>query len=238
VALAAIGLVRRLRAGHWDLPAVALAVGPLAVAGLQSYGGEGRVRLFLFTLPWLCFFAAAACAPVLSTGLRGALRGWRLALSGTAIATCLLFAYFGSEYVNRVSPDDVRAATWFEEHAPPRSSLASVIAPFPYRLTARYPVTYANSVVLPRDEPGRPLGRVDLALLKRELHDLGRPRFVVTSRSQQRYARLYGLAPAGSLRTLERALGRSRAFRLVYHRGAASIYKDVRPRRTGLASAP
>jgi GT2 family glycosyltransferase len=238
VALAAIGLVHRLRAGHWDLPAVALAVGPLAVAGLQSYGGEGRVRLFLFTLPWLCFFAAAACAPVLSTGLRGALRGWRLALSGTAIAICLLFAYFGSEYVNRVSPDDVRAATWFEEHAPPRSSLASVIAPFPYRLTARYPVTYANSVALPRYERGRPLGRVDLARLKRELHDLARPRFVVASRSQQRYARLYGLAPPGALRTLERALGRSRAFRLVYHRGAASIYKDVRPRRTGLASAP
>ena len=239
VALAGVGVVRRLRAGHWDLPAAALVVGPLLVAGVQSYGGEGRVRIFLFTLPWLCFFAAAACAPALSTGLRGAFRGWRLALSSAAIGLCLLFTYFGSEYINRLSSDDVEAAIWFEKHAPPRSSLASVVGPVPHRLTARYPVVYVNSVTLANDERyrGRRLGRVDVARLKRDLRDLRRPRFVVTSRSQQRYARLYGLLPPGSLRGLEDALGRSPSFRLVYRRGAASIYEDVRPRRTGLASA-
>jgi GT2 family glycosyltransferase len=238
-ALAAIGVVRRLRAGHWDLAAAALVVGPLAVAGIQSYGGEGRIRLFLFTLPWLCFFAATACTPALSTRLRGALRGWRVAASSAAIGLCLVFAYFGSEYINRISRDDVEAATWFERHAPARSSLASVIGPFPHRLTARYPVVYANAFTLIKDSSyrGGRLPHFGLARLKRDLRDLRRPRFVVTSRSQHRYARLYGLLPQGSLARLEDALGRSRSFRLVHRRGATSIYEDVRPRRTGLASA-
>jgi GT2 family glycosyltransferase len=238
VALAAFGLVRRLRAGRWDLAAVALVVGPLAVAGVQSYGGEGRVRLFLFMLPWLCFFAAAACAPAATTRLRGTLRGWRLAAASAAIGVCLVVAYFGSEYINRVSRDDVQAATWFEEHAPAQSSLASVIGSFPSRLTARYPVVYANAVTLVKDsayEDGRG-PRVDLARVKRDLHALRRPRFVVTSQSQRRYARLYGLLPHGSLRSLEERLRHSRAFRLVYRRGRTSIYEDIRPRRTSLAS--
>jgi GT2 family glycosyltransferase len=234
-ALAAVGLARRLRAGHWDLAAVALVVGPLGVAGVQSYGGEGRVRLFLFMLPWLCFFAAAACAPARATRLRGALRGWRLALSSGAIGVCLVFAYFGSEYVNRISRDDIDAARWFEAHAPARSSLADVIGPFPSRLTARYPAVYANTTTLVKDSSYRNGGglRVDLAEVKRGLRELPRPRFVVTGASQARYARFYGLLPPGDFGRLESTLRRSRSLRLVYRRGATSIYEDVRPSRTG-----
>jgi hypothetical protein len=71
--------------------------------------------------------------------------------------------------------------------------------------------------------------------VKRDLRELRRPRFVVTSQSEHRYARLYGLLPHRSLRRLEEQLRSSRAFRLVYRRGRTSIYEDVRPRRTSLA---
>jgi glycosyltransferase involved in cell wall biosynthesis len=235
LALAGVGLVRRRRAGHWDLAAVALVIGPLAVAGVQSYGGEGRVRLFLFMLPWLCFLAAAGCAQARSTRLRGWLRGWRLALASVALAICLVFAYFGSEYINRISRNDVEAARWFEAHAPSRSSLASVIGPFPDKLTARYPVVYANAVTVVKDSSYRSGHgpRLNLATLERDLHELRRPRFVVVSPSEQRYARLYGLLPDGTLARLDHALGRSRAFRLVHRRGATSIYEDMRPLRGG-----
>jgi hypothetical protein len=170
-----------------------------------------------------------------STRLRGALRDWRLAFASAAIGLCLLFAYFGSEYINRISRDDVEAATWFEGHAPARSSLATVIGPFPYRLTARYPLVYANTVRLVEDSAyrGGRLPSVGLVRVKRDLRELRRPRFVVTSRSQHRYARLYGLLPHGALSSLEDALGRSRSFHLVYRLGATSIYEDVRPRRGG-----
>jgi len=151
------------------------------------------------------------------------------------LAVCLVFAYFGSEYINLISSNDVAAATWFEAHAPAGSSLASVIGPFPDRLTARYPVIYANAVTLIKDSSYRSGRgpRVNLATLKRDLHELRRPRFVVVSPSEQRYARLYGLLPDGTLARLDDALAKSAVFRLVYRRGATSIYEDVRPARGG-----
>jgi hypothetical protein len=64
---------------------------PALVVGLQSYGGEGRYRTYLFALPWLCFFAAAALSPT-----RARLRTLRhrasLTLATVCLATCLLFA--------------------------------------------------------------------------------------------------------------------------------------------------
>jgi GT2 family glycosyltransferase len=235
--LAGIGLIRRLRAGHWDLAAAALILGPLFVVGVQSYGGEGRIRIYLFTLPWLCFLAAAACAPVTSNGLSRVRRSWRLALASAAVGVSLLFAYFGLEYINRISADDVHAATWFEEHAPRSSTLVSVMGYVPYRLTARYPVVYANSVTLPNNERYRlrRLGRADVARVKSDLRQYKRPRFIVLSPDQQHYTRLYGLLPPGSLRSLARALSTSPSFRLVYRRGDASIYEDVsRGRKSAL----
>jgi GT2 family glycosyltransferase len=82
VALAAIGLVRRARAGYWDLPAASLIVAPLVVVGIQSYGGEGPYRLYLFALPWLALFAAAACAPARRALLANRKAGPRLAVTG------------------------------------------------------------------------------------------------------------------------------------------------------------
>jgi GT2 family glycosyltransferase len=230
-ALASIGLIRRLRAGHWDLAAAALILGPLLVVGVQSYGGEGRIRIYLFALPWLCFLAAAACAPVTSNGFSRILRSWRLALASAAVGACLLFAYFGLEYINRISADDVHAATWFEEHAPRSSTLVSVMGYFPYRLTARYPVVYANSLTLPNNDRfrQRPIAQADV---RRDLRAYKQPRFIVLSPDQEHYARLYGLLPPGSLQSLSRGLGTSPFFRLVYRRGGASIYEDASHART------
>jgi hypothetical protein len=138
--LAIIGAVRRIRQGKRDLAAACLIAAPVLGAGLQSYGGEGGYRAFLFALPWLAFFAAAACArgpsqsPVVRIGFR------RVLAATSAVGVCLLFAYFGQELVNRISPDDVRAATWYELHAPPGSVRLNLAPVSPDRLTPRYPV--------------------------------------------------------------------------------------------------
>jgi hypothetical protein len=48
---------------------------------------------------------------------------------------------------------------------------------------------------------------------------------VILTPSQQRFGRLYGVLPDGAVRSLDRALASSDAFRLVYRGGQASIYK-------------
>jgi GT2 family glycosyltransferase len=230
--LAMIGLVRRLRARRWDLALAALVAAPVLIVGLNSYGGEGRYRFYLFALPWLCFFAAVACSPATSSRLPSVFRAWRLALATALAGGCLLFAYFGMELSNRVGSGDVAAAVWFERHAPADSLLVGLTPSFPRRLSARYPVVYARS------HPGAPalsdhatyrgrgLDRRSLPRLETTLAAYDAPNtFLILTSSQQRFGRLFGLVPAGTSDRLARALRASSSFRLVYSRGAASIFR-------------
>jgi hypothetical protein len=237
VALALAGVLRRWRAGYRDVVVGSLALAPLAVCLAQSYGGEGRFRVYLFALPWLCLLAAAAFIPLPRTRLRGGLRSWRLALASGAAAVCLLFSYFGLELINRVTADDVEAAVWFERHAPPDSLLVGVTPSFPRRLTADY------ARVHDRTHPGTPgltdrdeglrrgtLGPADLPRVESTLRGYGgRRKFLILTPSQERFGRLYGILPAGGFRTLGQALAASPSFRLVFRRERSSIF-EYRPR--------
>jgi GT2 family glycosyltransferase len=244
IALAAIGFVRRFRAGHRDLATAALALTPLAVVFAQSYGGEARFRIYLFALPWLCFFAAAAFLPLPRARSHGLWRSWRVALASTALGACLLFAYFGLELMNRVTDEDVKAAVWFERHAPPNSRLVGVTPSFPRRLTAEYAGVhdpdYPGALSLTEDGEGfrnRRLGAADLPRLEQTLRGVGPERtYMILTPSQQRFGRLYGVLPPGSMRGLERALTSSRSFRPVYRRGGAAIF-EYRP-GPGRTTAP
>jgi hypothetical protein len=239
VVLAAVGLVRRLRQGHWDLAATTLVAAPVTIVMLQSYGGESRYRVYLFALPWLCFFAAVALSPTPTRP--GALRHRAaLALASGCLGGCLLLAYFGLELMNRVDPDDVASATWFEQHGPSDSVLVGVASNFPQRLSARYPAVYDPAY------PGAPsltdhamfrrrrLGAADLPRIEKTLRDFGAPHtFLTLTASQDRYLRLYGLLPAGWRQGLERALRTSPDFRSVYRRGSSSIF-EYAPRREAI----
>lgn len=230
VVLAAVGLVRRLRQGHWDLVPAILIAAPLVVVGLQSYSGEGRYRAYLFALPWLCFLAAAALSPARAR-LPALTHRVRLLLANVSLGICLLFAYFGLELINRVDPDDVAAAVWFERHAPRDSVLAGMTGGFPNRVTARYAAVYypptpgAPSLTDHAAYGSRRLGAADLPRIESSLRAYGAPHtFLTLTASQERYARLYGLLPAGSLQSLAGALRASPDFRLVYRRGSSSIF--------------
>jgi hypothetical protein len=142
---------------------------------------------------------------------------------------CLLFAYFGQELVNRISPDDVRAATWYELHAPPGSVRLNLAPVSPDRLTPRYPVVSLGDPSALLEQPGfagHRLGAADLRRLKRLVRgQKARRTFVVLSRGQENYARLNGLLPKGSVTSFARALGGDADFRLVYRRPTAWIFE-------------
>jgi GT2 family glycosyltransferase len=229
--LALYGAARRFRAGERDIVPVCLIVAPLLGIGLQSYGGEGGNRAYLFALPWLAFFAAAACArpPVRSGVVR--MRFASVAVATGAVGACLLFAYFGQELANHIGRDDVRADTWYEQHAPP-GSIRVVLAPnAPERLTARYPLTSLNTRPPLVQRPafrGHLLGVGDVARLKAVVEPLTpTPTFVMLSQGQEDYGRLNGLLPKGSVGRLARELDATAAFRLVYRRPSAWIFEFV-----------
>jgi hypothetical protein len=230
VLLAACGVVRRLRAGHLDLGALTLAAAPALAMGIQVYGGEAPLRAYLFALPWLAFFVAAACD---ATPVHAA---WRVFCVTVVLGAGTLFGYFGQEMVNLMGHDDVAASRWWLDNSPPGASLTLVAPNFPSRLNARY-AEHLDSPPSLVETPGfRPhrLGTRDVPALEALLRRNGAPaRYVALSPSGARYARFYGLAPAGSFERLARALEKAPCFQLVYRRGAASIFEYVPTRLDG-----
>ncbi len=230
VLLALAGLVRRARAGHWDIELVLLILAPIVVLPLQSYGGEATFRAFLLILPWLAFLAASAVLPGLRTRRR--LRPVRLLVASVAVGTCFLFAYFGLEKVNRISPDDVAAQTWVESHAPAGSLLTYAAPNVPARATAGYArMSLLTSPTSPNlledgDAGGKRWGPAELTTLTRLQAAHPAPaHYVVIGPSQAAYLQLYGLVEPGSIEALTAALTASPAYRLVYRRGDARVFR-------------
>ncbi len=241
--LALLGMARRLRAGKRDLVPVCLIGAPLLGVGAQSYGGEGPYRAYLFALPWVALFAALACArwPVTGRHVRISLR--RVLVVAPAAGVCLLFACFGQELANRIPPDDVRAETWYEQHAPAGSLRVDLAPNAPVRLTARYPLVSLRDPPALLDEPGftgHRLGAADIPRLERLIQQQPAVRaYVVLSRGQEDYGLLNGLLPKGSVTSLVGALERSGAFRLVYRRPTAWVFEYLPyPRSVSTLATP
>ncbi len=229
--LAVLGMARRLRTGKRDLVPICLIGAPLLGVGAQSYGGEGPYRAYLFALPWVALLAALACArsPVTGRPMRISLP--RVLVVAPAAGVFLLFACFGQELANRISPDDVRAETWYEQHAPAGSLRIDLAPNAPDRLTARYPLVSLSDPPALLDQPGftgHRLGTAEIPPLERLIRQQRAVRaYVVVSRGQEDYGLLNGLLPKGSVTNLVGALERSAAFRLVYQRPTAWVFEYV-----------
>jgi GT2 family glycosyltransferase len=235
--LGIVGFVRRLAQGRWDLVAACLVVAPVGVVAFQSYGGEGGYRAYLFALPWLSLLAAHACASRATPTGHVRLRIVPLFVAAAAVGGCLLFAFFGQEAANRVPSNDVRAALWYEQHAPSGSMRIDLAPDAPSRLTMRYPVvdlSDPSSLVTDAQFVGHRLGARDvtrlIGLIKQQR---ARPAYIVLSALQEDYARLEGLLPTGSLTSFVSALERSSAFRVVFHQPTVWIFEYSPARGAG-----
>jgi hypothetical protein len=103
--LAFIGGLRRLRAGQFDLTLAVLAVVPFGLLLLQAYGGEMLLRVYLFSVPFMSFFAAAAFLPTPRP------TSWRLDLVlvvvSVMLAGVMLLTRFGNEKADFVTPEEL-----------------------------------------------------------------------------------------------------------------------------------
>ena len=238
VGLGVAGFVRRLAEGRWDLVAACLIVAPVGVVAFQSYGGEGGYRAYLFALPWLSLLAAYACASRTHAAGRTRMRLLPLLAAATAVGACLVFAFFGQEITNRVPSNDVRAALWYERHAPAGSMRIDLAPDSPDRLTARYPeVDLSDPPALVTDPQfvGHRLGVRDVSHLIGFIKaQRARSAYVVLSALQENYARLQGLLPPGSLTGFVSAMQRSPRFRVVFHAPTVWIFKYAPTRSAGV----
>lgn len=137
--VAAAGALRRFRHGHLDIEAIALAAVPFGLMGLQAYGGEMLLRVYLFSLPFVTFLAAglffpAADRPFTPAGTRA------LAVTAAIFALAILLTKHGNERADWVSAEELAAVNRLHAIAPAGSTLATVseASPLKYRLFGTY----------------------------------------------------------------------------------------------------
>jgi hypothetical protein len=227
LALALVGLLRRVRGGRWDGAALVLALSPALVLLFQSYGGEGPLRVYLFALPWLALFGAVACMP--SRRERSAVRrSWRIVAATLAVGACTLFGLFGQEPLNYIAPDDVAVSRWTLDHTAPGSSLTIVAPNFPERVSGRY-AEHLDEIRDLLQVPGfsafvrgERATMPGIAAFMRK--DRAAAHYLVLSPSQERYLRYHDIGTGADYDRMTRALRASPDLRLVYRHGDALVF--------------
>lgn len=116
VLLALLGLLRRRRLGIDDRALLALLCMPVFAFGLQSYGDEIGLRIYLFMLPAACVLGACLLFPQ----RRSARPDWRALTAMAGCAIILPAAFFlvryGNEAYEQIPSGELTAANWVYAH--------------------------------------------------------------------------------------------------------------------------
>ncbi|MGK5730160.1 lipopolysaccharide biosynthesis protein [Streptomyces sp. URMC 124] len=120
LSFAAIGWWRRRRAGIGDVALLVLTGVPFLAFGMQSYGGEVALRVFLFALPGACVLAALALFPhAAERPGRAVLAPLAALVAGLVLVFGFLVARWGNESFERVRPGEVAAMDFVYAHDKP-----------------------------------------------------------------------------------------------------------------------
>jgi hypothetical protein len=210
--LAAIGVVRRWRAGSRKLAWATAAIAPLSLVALQSYGGEALLRSYLFSLPFLCILAAGALLPV-ARPVRAQV-AVATAVIGALLAVGFVGARYGNEQFQQVAPSELHAVQWVYAHAPHGSTLIAASRNLPWRFRDLHGYRY-----LPSDDAIVSTADTVIGLL-----ESGTPSFFISTRSQGLFGQeMYGLK-AGWLQDLDAELERSDRVTILFAEGDARVY--------------
>lgn len=182
--LALIGALRRLRSGQLDLTVVVLAVAPFGLLLLQAYGGEMLLRVYLFSVPFMAFLAAAAFFPTPQSGSRRT--SAFLLVASVALVGAMLVARYGNEKADFVTAEEYQVLQYVAGVAEPNDAIgaANHSVPLGYVEWEQHRVVGLAAVF--RD------GTMDLLLqeLAARTPDGFHSYFVVT-RGQRAYAELF-----------------------------------------------
>jgi hypothetical protein len=132
---AMLGFLRRVRALYWDMRLCLLFVAPFPILAMQSYGGEGLIRAYLFSLPFAAGAAALALVPTGRWTGRQLAATALVALLGTALSTAFFVARYGNEQYEAIRPQEFAAVKWIYDTAPPGSMLTTLAPSVPWRYT-------------------------------------------------------------------------------------------------------
>lgn len=216
------GFVRRLRAGRLELAYVVLALGPFVLPVIQPYGGEIFLRVFLFALPPVAFFAACLFFPSAGRG-----RGWITTAALALLLGAMLYGFqyprYGNERFSNFSRADLATVQALYRLAPTGSVLIPGAGNLPWQYRGYAAYVYANGVDnLPGWNAAHPDARV---LVDELLHSAGpRGAYFIYTPSEGIYAESFEGAPANVLPQVIDTLRNSPDAKLLYDRDGGQVF--------------
>jgi len=221
--LACLGGVRRIRKGRRDITYILLAVAAFPLIVTQQYGGEMFLRIYLFTLPLMVFFAAA----LFYTTHRFSIRGTSPWMTAAIICTNLvllggfLFTRYGNERMDYMTYQEVAGVRYLYSIAPPNSMLIEGWDDTPWQFQDYEKYSYYSMTdILPDAVVTRNVNSI-AQFIESQKYPVA---YMIFTRSQKAQANsFYGLPP-GSLDQLENALIKSGKFQMIYNHPDAQIF--------------
>ncbi|GAC1617894.1 MAG: hypothetical protein NVS4B7_10210 [Ktedonobacteraceae bacterium] len=213
--LALIGAIRRLRKGYRDATYALLAVAPFPLLVVQPYGGEMLLRIYLFALPFMAFFAAGLFSVTRTSSTVGTSR-WR-----TVGATCIsllllggfLFTRYGNERMDYVTKAELDGIHYLYSVAQPNSLFIEGWNDTPWKYQDYEKHTYYSM----QDVLYNAVRTTDVDSIVRFVEKEKHPTtYLVFARTEKATADLLSGLPPGTLDRLENALLASGKFRLIY----------------------
>ncbi|GAA0405702.1 lipopolysaccharide biosynthesis protein [Streptomyces luteireticuli] len=239
LAFAALGWWRRRRAGVSDVSLTVLTCVPFLAFGMQSYGGEVALRVFLFAVPGACVLAALALFPGAARRARSLAGPLAALAAGLLLIFGFLVARWGNEDFERVRAGEVAAMDYVYAHDRPTVRLLwmssdpvnNVTPALPWGARDMERVLYEPTLA-PRN-PG-PSGVPDLV---KSLRKAGPNSYLVVNRGQSANLELsagYATDWDGRMRS---SLNASPELRRVLANDDAVLY-ELRSKPSGTAPAP
>jgi len=217
--IAFIGAVRRLCKGYHDISYILLAIAPFSLIVANSYDGEMLLRIYLFSLPLMVFFAAAL---FYITSASGRSRKMTAAVVGVSLVLLggFLFTRYGNERMDYMTYAEVDSAHYLYSIAPTNSLLIEGWDDGPMQLQDLEKYNYASLA----DISANAITAPDVKTITRFIEDQKHTdAYLIITRSQKAAAELLSGLPPGALDRLENALLRSRKFILIYSNPDAQI---------------
>jgi hypothetical protein len=224
VGMAILGLLRRRRKGFDDRVVIALFFMPILSIGLQSYGGEMALRIYLFLLPAAailagCFFFADP---------KAGRANWRampvLALCAAVLPVAFILVRYGNDAFEQIPTGEVAASNWIYSHDAQGARIQWLSSSPTVDNTPEMPWSYQDIgkvLYLPVQAPVHP---ASVSGLVHGLRSSGPGTYLITTRTQETYLEQAAGYPAGWGSRFSRLMRAEPGVRVVFSNSAATVY--------------
>jgi hypothetical protein len=223
--LAGLAVVVHYLRGRRDTTAVLLLISPALLFGMQSYGGEMLLRIFMFSLPFACLLVVQLL-PNARTDLRRRIAGG-LFLAGTMLlAPAFVLVHYGNQVVDQRSTAEVEAIAELYRLAPPESLLVAGNDNTVWRYTEYAQHRHVTLEKLLEEDAPAGAADAERALAARLLQQPGG--FVLLTRQHADFERLFGRRTPYTVEEIRTRLERSDSFKVVFRNTDAVILEATR----------